>query len=123
MEGFSRLLNYLGNVKAPIMSKIVGISLEKFLRLTARRAQVCGNHRRFSPASLVTVLRRCVRLRRRHCEAHHMRIAAAALLLWAAGGGLSGIAAMTTRRIMYWWFRFVLSGRFLDRFLCLPRAQ
>jgi len=23
---------------------------------------------------------------------------------------------------MYWWFRFVLSGRFLDRFLCLPRA-
>jgi hypothetical protein len=48
MEGFSRLLNYLGNVKAPIMSKIVWISLEKFLGLTARRAQVCGNQRRFS---------------------------------------------------------------------------
>ncbi|MFK4511477.1 hypothetical protein LPJ38_05545 [Bradyrhizobium daqingense] len=37
--------------------------------------------------------------------------------------GLSRIAAMTTRRVMYWWFRFVLSGRFLDRFLCLPRAH
>jgi hypothetical protein len=29
---------------------------------------------------------------------------------------------MTTRRVMFWWFRFVLSGRFLDRFLSLPRA-
>ena len=29
---------------------------------------------------------------------------------------------MTTRRVMFWWFRFVLSGRFLDRFLCLPRV-
>jgi hypothetical protein len=48
MEGFSRLLDYLGNVKAPIMSKIVGTSLEKFLRLRARRAQECGNRRRFS---------------------------------------------------------------------------
>jgi hypothetical protein len=28
---------------------------------------------------------------------------------------------MTTRRMMVWWFRFVLSGRFLDRFLSLPR--
>jgi hypothetical protein len=28
---------------------------------------------------------------------------------------------MTTRRLLAWWFRFVLSGRFLDRFLCLPR--
>src|SRR4051794_27032336 len=75
------------------------------------------------PASLVTVLRQCGRLRWRQCEAHHKQIAAAALLLRAAGGGLSRIAAMTTRRIMYWWFRFVLSGRFLDRFLCLPRAH
>jgi hypothetical protein len=73
--------------------------------------------------SLVTVLRQCVGARRRQCEAHHKRIAARALLLWAAGGGLSRIAAMTSRRIMYWWFRFVLSGRFLDRFLCLPRAH
>ncbi len=30
---------------------------------------------------------------------------------------------MTTRRLMYWWFRLVLSGRFLDRFLSLPRAH
>jgi hypothetical protein len=29
---------------------------------------------------------------------------------------------MTTRRVMVWWFRFVLSGRFLDRFLSLPRV-
>lgn len=28
---------------------------------------------------------------------------------------------MTTRRVMFWWFRFVLSGRFLDRFLSRPR--
>jgi hypothetical protein len=52
-----------------------------------------------------------------------MRLAAPALFIEAAGGGLSRIAAMTTRRILYWWFRFVLSGRFLDRFLCLPRAH
>jgi len=43
-------------------------------------------------------------------------------MLGGAGGGLSRITAMTTRRMMYWWFRFVLSGRFLDRFLSLPRA-
>jgi len=35
-EGFSRLLNYLGNVKAAIIRKIVRISFEKFLRLAAR---------------------------------------------------------------------------------------
>jgi hypothetical protein len=51
-----------------------------------------------------------------------MRIAAPALLVGLAGGGLLGIAAMTTRRLIYWWFRFVMSGRFLDRFLCLPHA-
>jgi hypothetical protein len=51
-----------------------------------------------------------------------MHVAAVALLVHAAGDGLSGIAAMTTRRMIYWWFRFVLSGRFLDRFLSLPRA-
>jgi hypothetical protein len=71
----------------------------------------------------VTVLRQRGRPRRRKCEAHHMCLAAPALLLCAAGGGLSRITAMTTRRLMYWWFRFVLSGRFTDRFLCLPRAE
>jgi hypothetical protein len=30
---------------------------------------------------------------------------------------------MTMRRMMFWWFRVVMSGRFLDRFLCLPRAH
>lgn len=29
---------------------------------------------------------------------------------------------MTTRRMIYWWFRFVMSGRFLDRFLSLPHT-
>jgi hypothetical protein len=57
MEGFSRLSNYLGNVKAAITSKIVRTSVEKFLRLPARGAQACGNHRRFS--------RRAVRLHAR----------------------------------------------------------
>ncbi|MGY4342022.1 hypothetical protein [Bradyrhizobium sp. LM2.9] len=60
MEGFSRLLNYLGNVKAPIMSKIVWISLEKFLGLPARRAQACGNHRRFSRRAVLAVCTRTV---------------------------------------------------------------
>lgn len=56
------------------------------------------------------------------CEVHHMHIAAPALLLRAAGGGLSRTTAMTMRRMMSWWFRFVVSGRFFDRFLSLPRA-
>jgi hypothetical protein len=30
---------------------------------------------------------------------------------------------MTTRRMLAWWFWFVLSGRFLDRFLSLPPAR
>jgi hypothetical protein len=47
MEGFSRLSNYLGNVKAPIMSKIVRVSVEKFLRLAAHRTHGCGNDWRF----------------------------------------------------------------------------
>jgi hypothetical protein len=47
MEGFSRLSNYLGNVKAPIMSKIVEVSFEKFLRVPAHGTQGYDNHRRF----------------------------------------------------------------------------
>ncbi|WP_445219164.1 hypothetical protein ACKWRH_02385 [Bradyrhizobium sp. Pa8] len=39
MESFSRLLNYLGNVKARITSKIVWIFFQKFLRLRARVRQ------------------------------------------------------------------------------------
>jgi hypothetical protein len=29
---------------------------------------------------------------------------------------------MTTRRMAYWWFRFVVSGRFLEKFLKLGKA-
>jgi hypothetical protein len=36
---------------------------------------------------------------------------------------VSRMTTMTTRRMMVWWFRVVMSGRFLDRFLCLPRAH
>ncbi|ULK94968.1 hypothetical protein [Bradyrhizobium sp. I71] len=73
--------------------------------------------------SRAVVLRQRVRAGDRECEAHHTHIAAAALLVRAAGGGLSRITAMSMRRMMYWWFRFVLSGRFFDRFLSLPRAR
>jgi hypothetical protein len=30
---------------------------------------------------------------------------------------------MKTRRMVYWWFRFVVSGRFLEKFMRLPRAN
>jgi hypothetical protein len=30
--------------------------------------------------------------------------------------------AMKTRRMAYWWFRFVISGRFLEKFLRLHRS-
>jgi hypothetical protein len=73
--------------------------------------------------SRAVVLRQRSRARGRECEAHHTRIAAAALLVRAAGGGLSRTTAMSMRRMMSWWFRFVLSGRFFDRFLSLPRAR
>jgi len=68
-------------------------------------------------------MRQCAPAPRRKCELHHTRIAAPALLLHSAGGGLFRITAMSMRRMMYWWFRFVLSGRFMDRFLCLPRMD
>jgi hypothetical protein len=29
---------------------------------------------------------------------------------------------MNTRRMAFWWFRFVVSGRFLEKFLNLRRA-
>ena len=29
---------------------------------------------------------------------------------------------MKTRRMAYWWFRFVISGRFLEKFLRLGRS-
>jgi hypothetical protein len=30
---------------------------------------------------------------------------------------------MTTRRMAYWWFRFVVSGRFLEKFLNSRHAE
>jgi len=30
---------------------------------------------------------------------------------------------MSTRRMAYWWFRFVVSGRFLEKFLKLRNAS
>jgi hypothetical protein len=30
---------------------------------------------------------------------------------------------MKTRRMAFWWFRFVVSGRFLEKFLNLRRAK
>jgi hypothetical protein len=33
------------------------------------------------------------------------------------------IHEMTTRRMAYWWFRFVVSGRFLEKFLKLSKAS
>lgn len=30
---------------------------------------------------------------------------------------------MKTRRMAYWWFRFVISGRFLEKFLNLRSAK
>jgi hypothetical protein len=48
METSAQLLNYPGNVKARIISKIVCILLKKFLHLPARCAPWRDNLRRFS---------------------------------------------------------------------------
>jgi len=42
-----------------------------------------------------------------------------------AGRGHSHIedAQMNMRRMAYWWFRFVVSGRFLDKFLNSRRMR
>jgi hypothetical protein len=32
------------------------------------------------------------------------------------------VRPMKTRRLAFWWFRFVISGRFLGKFLKRPRA-
>ena len=148
MEGFRRSSNYPGNVKARIMSQIVRVFFRKSSRFAGGSAAIAADPAacaleparddcpaiglRKSGAAIIAAMSCrddeswCVgpaRRGARECEAHHMRLAAPALLLRAAGGGLSRIAAMTTRRMMSWWFRFVLSGRFLDRFLSLPRAH
>jgi hypothetical protein len=42
-----------------------------------------------------------------------------------AAGTLPGIEdrQMKTRRMAYWWLRFVVSGRFLEKFLNLPNVR
>ena len=37
--------------------------------------------------------------------------------------GASRIRQMSTRRMAYWWFRFVVSGRFLEKFFNLRRVR
>jgi hypothetical protein len=34
-----------------------------------------------------------------------------------------GTMKTKTRRMAYWWFRFVVSGRFLEKFLNLQRVR
>jgi hypothetical protein len=57
MEGFSRLLNYLGNVKARITSKIVWILLKKFSHLPARCGPWCDNRARFPQGAARAMVR------------------------------------------------------------------
>lgn len=56
------------------------------------------------------------------CEARHTRVPDSALI--TACGAISGsrMELMNTRRLAYWWFRFVASGRFLEKFLTLRRS-
>jgi len=56
------------------------------------------------------------------CEARHTRVPVSALI--TACGAISGsrMDLMNTRRLAYWWFRFVASGRFLEKFLTLRRS-
>jgi hypothetical protein len=56
------------------------------------------------------------------CEANHMRVTGLALIR-VKRGRLSQprIEPMKARRMAYWWFRFVVSGRFLEKFLRLRR--
>jgi hypothetical protein len=56
------------------------------------------------------------------CEANHTQLAALALIRAEARPPQSArIEAMNARRMAYWWFRFVVSGRFLEKFLKLRR--
>jgi hypothetical protein len=56
------------------------------------------------------------------CEANHMRVTGLALISGQAWPPQSArIEPMKTRRLAYWWFRFVVSGRFFEKFLRLRR--
>jgi len=56
------------------------------------------------------------------CEANHTNVAKLALICGDARPPQSArIESMKARRMAYWWFRFVVSGRFLEKFLKLRR--
>jgi len=56
------------------------------------------------------------------CEANHTHVTALALIRAEARPPQSArIEPMKARRMAYWWFRFVVSGRFLGKFLRLRR--
>ncbi|WP_334512264.1 hypothetical protein [Bradyrhizobium sp. AZCC 1693] len=56
------------------------------------------------------------------CEANHTHLTALALVREAQRPHQSArIEPMKARRMAYWWFRFVVSGRFLEKFLKLRR--
>jgi hypothetical protein len=56
------------------------------------------------------------------CEPNHTQLTALALIRAEARPPQSArIEAMNARRMAYWWFRFVVSGRFLEKFLKLRR--
>jgi len=56
------------------------------------------------------------------CEANHMRVTGLALIRVKPGRpSQPRIEPMKARRMAYWWFRFVVSGRFLEKFLRLRR--
>ena len=56
------------------------------------------------------------------CEANHTHVTELALIRGEARPPQSArIEPMKARRMAYWWFRFVVSGRFLEKFLRLRR--
>jgi hypothetical protein len=56
------------------------------------------------------------------CEPDHTRAPGLALLRETCGlSQAARIESMKTRRLAYWWFRFVVSGRFFEKFLKLRR--
>jgi hypothetical protein len=56
------------------------------------------------------------------CEANHTHVTELALIRGdGAAAPVSKDEPMKARRMAYWWFRFVVSGRFLEKFLKLRR--
>ncbi|HXN68518.1 MAG TPA: hypothetical protein VN926_12810 [Bradyrhizobium sp.] len=59
------------------------------------------------------------------CEAGYIWAEVSALFIGLAPGAfpVPRTGPMKTRRMAYWWFRFVISGRFLEKFLNVRRAR